>query len=73
MFRPLLAGLSLRFFNLHASEGIGTLVLHVILCVFALLALAVTAAFGPVVVTLTIFLQTVRFLAIAGPLPDLSL
>jgi hypothetical protein len=59
LFRPLLAGLGLHFFNLHASEGVGAFVLHVILCVLALLALAVTVALGPVVVTLTVLLQAV--------------
>ena len=56
---PFLAGLGLHFLHFHASEGVGAFVLHVILCVFALLALAVAVALGPVVVTLTIFFETV--------------
>lgn len=72
LLRPFPAGLGLHFFCLH-SYGIGTFVLHVVLCVFALLALTATVALRTVVVTLTIFLQTVRLLTIAGPFPYLAL
>lgn len=39
-----------------------------ILRILAFLALAVVGALGSIVITLTVLLQTVRFLAITGPL-----
>lgn len=54
-----LSGFRFHFFGLEYTDSIGTFVLHIIFCVFTLFALAIGVTLGSVVVTLTVFFETI--------------